>query len=96
MQETAKKPKKERAKKEIPEEQKLLNEMMRMARRNCYHFIKSIENSDEKESYVDRMVGAFKQFNNVIAEIQNELEFKSMFATMSNSEKEMLKKMLSL
>lgn len=92
---TEEKIEKKRVKRNIPEEQKILNDFMHTLRKNAYHLVKCIATSKSKEAYITRLDEAFQGINTAIATMQGELLIESKFANMTDAEREFLKKMFS-
>ena len=86
---------KEKVKRMIPKEQKQLNEMMKSVRKVGYKFIKSIKQSAMKDDYLARLNEAFKEVSDKIASMQSEVAIEMKFSSMSDAEREYLKKMLN-
>jgi hypothetical protein len=86
---------KEKVKRVIPKEQKQLNEMMKSVRKVGYKFIKSIKQSSMKDDYLARLSEAFKEVSDKIASMQSEVAIEMKFSSMSDAEREYLKKMLN-
>lgn len=87
--------KKQNEKKPVPQEQKMLTEMMRTLRKNAYHYVKKVMNLNDKEEAVKKLDDSFKEFNNKLASLQAELDLQARFSAMTDAEKEWLKKMLN-
>jgi len=85
---------KEKKQRVVPQEQKLVNELFKMMRKNANTFVKHIVNNTKKEEYTERFNTICTEFNNAIAEMQNEIEMEARFASMTEAELNFLKKLL--
>ena len=86
---------KEKKVRAVPKEMKQLNIMMRSVRKVGYKFIKQIAESNNAEQYIARLDEAVKELTTKIVNLSNEASLAVKFETMSEAEKEYIKKMLN-
>lgn len=76
-------------------EQKLLNGLMKMMKKNALQVLKNAAQIGEAEMYVDKINEAFKEVNNKCAHMLFELECRKMCKDMSDEQREMMKQFLN-
>ena len=82
-----------RAKRTSTKEMQMLNGLMRGLRKNL--LVKGIPNSPNKDNYITTIEEMFKQANEHVTSMQNTLAIEQKFSSMTDVEKEYLKKMLN-
>lgn len=87
--------KKKRVRKEATPLQNLLNEKMKTLRKSIFKAVKNFGNNELTEETATKINNSFNAVNDVLTSMTNEASLAKRFATLTESEREFLKKMLS-
>lgn len=86
--------KKVRVRKEATPLQNLLNEKMKQLRKNIFQVVKNFKDNELTDETKNKIETAFNNVNDVLVLMKNEVTLEKRFATLTDAEKEFLKKML--
>ena len=86
--------KKVRVRKEATPLQNLLNEKMKQLRKSIFQVVKNFKDNELTDETKNKIEIAFNNVNDVLVLMKNEVALEKRFATLTDAEKEFLKKML--